>query len=98
MSNRRKLAQRKGPRNVTLPPAISALVDRQMLADAAYFRQHPDARRYARRYVPGEAWPNVLPPDTVVEVTQMQPGVRSRAFGRALMVADFDKVKDQVAA
>ncbi len=97
MSNRRKL-QRKGPREYTMPPAISALVDRQMLADAAYFRQHPDARRYARRYVPGEAWPNVLPPDTVVEVTQLQPGVRSRTFGFELMVADFDKVKDQVAA
>ena len=93
MSNRRKL-QRKGPRNVTLPPAISALVDRQMLADAAYFRQHPAERRYARRYVPGEAWPNALPLDTVVEVTQLQPGVRSRAFGRALMVADFDKAKE----
>ncbi len=97
MSNRRKLAQRKGPRNVTLPPAISALVDRQMLADAAYFRQHPDARRYARRYVPGEAWPNVLPPDTVVEVTQLQPGVRSRTFGFELMVADFDKAKEEAA-
>jgi len=97
MSNRRKLAQRKGPRNVTLPPAISAIVDRQMLADAAYFRQHPDARRYARRYVPGEAWPNELPTDTVVEVTQLRPGVRSRAFGR-VMIADIDKVKEQVAA
>ncbi len=96
MSNRRKLAQRKGPRNDTLPPAISALVDRQMLADAAYFRQHPAERRYARRYVPGEAWPNVLPPDTVVEVTQMQPGVRSRAFGW-VMIADIDKVKEQAA-
>ncbi len=95
MSNRRKL-QREGPRNVTLPPAISALVDRQMLADAAYFRQHPDARTYARRYVPGEAWPNVLPPDTVVEVTQMQPGVRSRAFGW-VMIADIDKAKEQAA-
>ncbi len=94
MSNRRKLPQRKGPRHVALPLAISALVDRQMLADAAYFRQHPAERRYARRYVPGEAWPNVLPLDTVVEVTQLQPGVRSRAFGRALMVADFDKVKE----
>ncbi len=93
MSNRRKL-QRKGPREYTVPPAISAQVDQQMLADAAYFRQHPAERRYARRYVPGEAWPNVLPLDTVVEVTQLQPGVRSRAFGRALMVADFDKVKE----
>ena len=95
MSNRRKL-QRKGPRNVTLPPVISALVDRQMLADAAYFRQHPAERRYARRYVPGEAWPNVLPLDTVVEVTQLQPGVRSRAFGW-VMIADIDKVKEQAA-
>jgi len=98
MSNRRKLAQRKGPREYTMPPAISALVDRQMLQDAAYFRQHPDARRYARPYVPGEAWPNELPADTVVEVTQHRPGVRSRAFGWVMMVADFDKVKDQVAA
>ncbi len=95
MSNRRKL-QRKAPRNVTLPPAISALVDQQMLADAAYFRQHPDARRYARRYVPGEAWPNVLPLDTVVEVTQLQPGVRSRAFGW-VMIADIDKAQEQAA-
>jgi len=95
MSNRRKL-QRKGPRNVTLPPAISALVDRQMLADAAYFRQHPAERRYARRYVPGEAWPNVLPPDTVVEVTQLRPGVRSRAFGW-VMIADIDKAQEQAA-
>jgi hypothetical protein len=93
MSNRRKLPQRKGPRHVALPPAISALVDRQMLADAAYFRQHPDAQRYARRYVPGEAWPNVLPADTVVEVTQLRPGVRSRAFGW-VMIADFDKAKE----
>ncbi len=95
MSNRRKL-QRKGPREYTMPPAISALVDRQMLADAAYFRLHPDKRTYARRYVPGEAWPNVLPPDTVVEVTQLQPGVRSRAFGW-VMIADIDKVKEQAA-
>jgi len=95
MSNRRKL-QRKGPRNVTLPPAISALVDRQMLADAAYFRQHPDAQRYARSYVPGEAWPNELPTDTVVEVTQLRPGVRSRAFGW-VMIADIDKAKEQAA-
>ena len=93
MSNRRKLAQRKGPRNVTLPPAIATLVDQQMLQDAAYFRQHPDKRTYARRYVPGEAWPNVLPPDTVVEVTQLRPGVRSRAFGW-VMIADFDKAQE----
>jgi len=95
MSNRRKL-QRTGPREYTMPPAISALVDRQMLQDAAYFRQHPAKRRYARRYVPGEAWPNVLPADTVVEVTQLQPGVRSRAFGW-VMIADIDKVKEQAA-
>ncbi len=95
MSNRRKL-QRKGTRHVTLPPAISALVDRQMLADAAYFRQHPAERRYARRYVPGEAWPNVLPQDTVVEVTQLRPGVRSRAFGW-VMIADIDKAQEQAA-
>jgi len=95
MSNRRKL-QRKGPREYTMPPAISALVDRQMLADAAYFRQHPDAQRYARRYVPGEAWPNQLPADTVVEVTQLRPGVRSRAFGW-VMIADIDKAKEQAA-
>ena len=93
MSNRRKLAQRTGPRNANLPPAISALVDQQMIADAAYFRQHPDAQRYVRRYVPGEAWPNVLPPDTVVEVTQLRPGVRSRAFGW-VMIADFDKAQE----
>ena len=95
MSNRRKL-QRKGPREYTMPPAISALVDQQMLADAAYFRQHPDAQRNARRYVPGEAWPNELPTDTVVEVTQLQPGVRSRAFGW-VMIADIDKAKEQAA-
>jgi len=95
MSNRRKL-QRKGPRHVTMPPAISALVDRQMLVDAAYFRQHPDAQRYARSYVPGEACPNELPTDTVVEVTQLQPGVRSRAFGW-VMIADIDKAKEQAA-
>ena len=92
MSNRCKL-QRKQPRTITLPPAISALVDRQMLADAAYFRQHPDARRYARSYVPGEAWPNELPTDTVVEVTQLQPGVRRRAFGW-VMIADIDKAQE----
>ncbi len=92
MSNRRKL-QRKGPRNVTLPLAIATLVDQQMLQDAAYFHQHPDKRTYARRYVPGEAWPNVLPPDTVVEVTQLRPGVRSRAFGW-VMIADFDKAQE----
>jgi len=95
MSNRRKL-QRKGPRHVTMPPAISALVDRQMLVDAAYFRQHPDAQGYARSYVPGEAWPNELPTDTVVEVTQLRPGVRSRAFGW-VMIADIDKAKEQAA-
>jgi len=95
MSNRRKL-QRKGPREYTMPPAISALVDRQMLADAAYFRQHPDEQRYARRYVPGEAWPNELPTGTVVEVTQLQPGVRSRAFGW-VMIADIDKAQEQAA-
>ncbi len=92
MSNRRKL-QRTGPRHISMPPAISALVDQQMIADAAYFRQHPDARRYARRYVPGEAWPNELPPDTVVEVTQLRPGVRSRAFGW-VMIADIDKAQE----
>ena len=93
MSNRRKLAQRKGPREYTMPPAISALVDRQMIQDAAYFRQHPDAQRYARSYVPGEAWPNELPADTVVEVTQLRPGVRSRAFGW-VMIADIDKAQE----
>jgi hypothetical protein len=96
MSNRRKL-QRKGPREYTMPPAIGALVDAQMLADAAYFRQRPTEQRYTRRAVPGEAWPNVLPPDTVVEVTQLQPGVRRRAFGRALVIADFDKMKEHAA-
>jgi hypothetical protein len=49
-----------------------------------------------RRYVPGEAWPNVLLPDTVVEVTQLRPGVRSRAFGW-VMIADIDKAQEQAA-
>jgi len=97
MSNRRKLTQRKQPRTVTLPPGVSALVDRQMLADAAYFRQHPNEQRYTRRYMPGEAWPNVLSPETVVEVRQLRPGVRSCTFGSGMIVADFDKAKEQAA-
>jgi len=92
MSNRRKLPQRKAPRNVTMPPAISALVDRQMLADAAYFRQHPDARSYVRPFVPGEAWPYTVPPDPV-EVMYMGPGLRRRRLGGGCEVIDFDTAK-----
>jgi len=97
VSNRRKLSQRKASREYTMPSAISALVDRQMLADAAYFRQHPDVQRYALCYVPGETRPNVVPADTVAEVTQLPPGVRCCAVGFALMVADFDKIQEQTA-
>jgi len=91
MSNRRKL-QRKGPRNVTMPPAISALTDRLMLQDAAYFRQHPDARSYVRPFVPGEAWPYTVPPDPV-EVEYMGPGLRRRRLGGGCEVIDFDTAK-----
>jgi hypothetical protein len=49
--------------------------------DRQWFAAHQGEARYVRLYVPGELWPGVPPAatDIVVLVTQVVPGMRTRA-------------------
>lgn len=58
----------------------AAPIDRAMLLDQRYFREHPEADRYVRPAIIGEAPADVR--GLLVEVDQVRPGFRMRYFFR----------------
>jgi hypothetical protein len=65
---------------ILVPPRrFRRLMQRVSARDRAYFERRPDVTDYVRPYVPGESWPLVFPA-THVRVTQIAPGVRTKAF------------------
>lgn len=54
-----------------------AAVDRASEKDRVFFEQHPGAKHYFRKYIPGEA---PLQGIALTKVTQIVPGARTRRF------------------
>ena len=54
-----------------------AAVDRASEKDRVFFEQHPGARHYFRKYIPGES---PLAAIVFTKVTQIFPGCRARQF------------------
>jgi len=63
---------------VTIPARFLKIIDGASEQDRLYFEQYPEEREYYRDYVPGEFWPETCPANTVVLVTQLAEGVRTR--------------------
>ncbi len=54
-----------------------AVVDKASEKDRVFFEQHPGAKHYFRKFIPGEA---PLPGIAMTKVTQVYPGFRTRHF------------------
>jgi hypothetical protein len=61
------------------PADAKAVVDRMREFDTAWFEQHPSITRFARKYVPGEAFPQHDPSIRYVEVIRAG-NTRARLF------------------
>jgi hypothetical protein len=60
------------------PRHIATVMDLVATADRAYFDEHPEATCYLRPYCPNEFWPKAFPAGSLVRVTYLGPGLRTR--------------------
>ena len=62
------------------PPPFDAIIQQVVEEDRHFFAAHPGTNAYDRPYVPGEAWPDASPSETVVRAVRVDQEQQVRIF------------------
>ncbi len=63
---------------VSVPKPFSDIINEVCNRDIEHFKNRQNCKSFLRPYIPGEFWPFIYPYDTLIEVTQIFPGLRTR--------------------